>query len=285
MVEMRGKAVSDGIKARIGERLEEVKAALGRKPKLVIIRVGDNEADGAYARSALKKVTDFGMEAELCSLPGDSRISEFEKLLKAKSDDKNVDGILVLRPLPEGFEERAKLLLDPEKDLDGMTYINQARVFCGESEGFAPCTAAAVIRLLEHYGVELEGKHAVIAGRSNVVGKPLSMLLLKKNATVTLCHSKTLKEMSDRELSEADVICLAVGKAGFLSSQRVKESAVIVDAGINSLEGGGLTGDADYEALKGRCAMISPVPGGLGAVTTAVLCESLFEAARRRTGL
>lgn len=285
MVEMRGKAVSDGIKARIGERLEEVKAALGRKPKLVIIRVGDNEADGAYARSALKKVADFGMEAELCSLPGDSKICEFEKLLKEKSDDRAVDGILVLRPLPEDFEERAKLILDPEKDLDGMTYINQARVFCGESEGFAPCTAAAVIRLLEHYGVELEGKQAVIAGRSSVVGKPLSMLLLKKDATVTLCHSKTPEEISDRELSEADIICLAVGKAGFLSSQRIKESAVIVDAGINSVEGGGLTGDADYGALRDRCAMISPVPGGLGAVTTAVLCENLFEAARRRAGI
>ena len=283
MKELRGKAVSDSIKEQIRKELSEVTERLGRKPRLEIIRVGDNPADGSYARSAVKKTSDFGMEAELKSFPEDISKAEFTAYVKEKSNDKDTDGILILRPLPEGFEEAVGAVLVPEKDLDGMTKKNQALVFSGDASGFAPCTAAAVIRLLKHYGVNMSGKHVAVVGRSNVVGKPLSMLLLSENATVTVCHSKTPYELLQSQLINADIICTAVGRAGFIGPSLVKEGAVIVDAGINVTEAGELCGDADYNEVKDRCSYISPVPGGLGAVTTAVLCENLFKAALRRS--
>lgn len=283
MRELRGKAVSDCIKKEIEKELPELIKRLGRKPRLEIIRVGDNEADGSYARSAMKKTADFGMEAELKCFPKDISEAEFASYVKEKSDDSDTDGILILRPLPEGLEEASKAVLKPEKDLDGMTEKNQALVFSGDPSGFAPCTAAAVIRLLKHYGVEVSGKHVAVAGRSNVVGKPLSMLLLSENATVTLCHSRTPDELLKKQLANADIICTAVGKVCFLKSDSVKDGAAVVDAGINVNEEGRLCGDADYDAIKDKCSFISPVPGGLGAVTTAVLCENLFKAALRHS--
>lgn len=284
MIEMRGKAVSDRIKEDIAEGLDAVIKALGRKPRLEIIRVGTNEADASYGRSAIKKAEAFGMSAGLASFPSDISCESFKEHIRRKSRDEDVDGILVLRPLPPELLEAAKRGLSPDKDLDGMTDINMSRIFQGQEGGFAPCTAMAVMRLLDFYGADTRGKHVVIIGRSPVVGKPLAMLMLSRDATVTVCHSKTGKDILREQLSSADIICTAVGKAEFLGPEYIKDGAVIVDCGINVSEEGKLCGDVDYEAVKEKCLMISPVPGGLGAVTTAVLCENLFKAARIKAG-
>lgn len=279
MKELRGKAVSDSIREEVRRQAEEISRDLGRRPRLVILRCGEQPADLAYERNALKKVQDFGMEAVSVALPEDIGDSEFFRRFSELNEDKEVDGILLMRPLPPQLNEGFVIsIMDAMKDLDGVSPVNAAGVYLG-TESFAPCTAEAVMELLHHYRIPVEGKHVVILGRSQVVGKPLSMLLLSENATVTICHSHT-RDL-EKLCKKADILISAMGKPAFVTADFLKRGAVVIDVGMNTDKDGKLCGDVDFESCSTRAKAITPVPGGVGAVTTAVLCRHLLQAAGR----
>lgn len=279
MKELRGKAVSDSIREEVRRQAEEISRDLGRRPRLVILRCGEQPADLAYERNALKKVQDFGMEAVSVALPEDIGDSEFFRRFSELNEDKEVDGILLMRPLPPQLNEGFVIsIMDAMKDLDGVSPVNAAGVYLG-TESFAPCTAEAVMELLHHYRIPVEGKHVVILGRSQVVGRPLSMLLLSENATVTICHSHT-RDL-EKLCKKADILISAMGKPAFVTADFLKKGAVVIDVGMNTDKDGKLCGDVDFESCSTRAKAITPVPGGVGAVTTAVLCRHLLQAAGR----
>ncbi len=279
MKELRGKAVSDNIREEVRRQAEEISRDLGRRPRLVILRCGEQPADLAYERNALKKVQDFGMEAVSVALPEDIGDSEFFHRFSELNEDKEVDGILLMRPLPPQLNEGFVIsIMDAMKDLDGVSPVNAAGVYLG-TESFAPCTAEAVMELLHHYRIPVEGKHVVILGRSQVVGRPLSMLLLSENATVTICHSHT-RDL-EKLCKKADILISAMGKPAFVTADFLKKGAVVIDVGMNTDQNGKLCGDVDFESCSTRAKAITPVPGGVGAVTTAVLCRHLLQAAGR----
>ena len=276
MQELRGKQIADRIKE---ECLDFVGKYNGIMPALAILRVGHKEADISYERGIKKRFVDCGLEAKDYELPEDVSNEEFQKVFDFINQDPEIHGILVMRPLPKHIDEAAMLQkMDPRKDLDGITDASVAGVMRGDPEAFAPCTAQAVVEILKGYGIELCGKEVCIIGRSMVVGKPLSMLLLKENATVTVCHSKTehLKETASR----ADILVAAIGRAKQISSGYVKEDAVVVDVGINVDEEGKLCGDCDWDQIILKAGAATPVPGGVGTVTTAVLAKHLVQAAK-----
>ena len=275
---LKGAEVSAKIK-------EEVQAALekcnGAPPKLAIIRVGENPDDMSYERGATKKMENFGLRVQSYVYPADITEEEFFAEFQKINDDEAIDGILLFRPLPKYInEKRAEQMIRPEKDLDGICAVNTAKVFAGEKDGFAPCTAEAVIEVLKAFDIPMEGKRAVIVGRSMVVGRPLSMLMLKENATVTVCHTKT-KDLK-AVCREADILVAAAGKAKMLDASFLKEGAVLIDVGINVDENGKLCGDVLWEGLEEKASAATPVPGGVGAVTTAVLAKHLAMAAERK---
>ena len=249
-----------------------------------IVRVGERPDDLSYERNVMKKIASFGMEARSFAFPESIREGEFQAEFQKINDDPSIDGILLFCPLPRHMNGRTfEELIRPEKDLDGISPVNRARIFAGEKDGFAPCTAEAVIEILKTYQIPMEGKRAVVVGRSMVVGRPLSMLFLKENATVTVCHTKTadLKAVC----READILVAAAGKAGMISGEFVKPGAVVADVGINVDENGALKGDGEWDGLEAAAAAAAtPVPGGVGSVTTAVLCRHLAEAAMRKYG-
>ncbi len=276
MQELRGKAIADRIK---DECLSFVGKYNGMLPALAILRVGHKEADLSYERSIKKRFIDFGLEAKDYELPEDVSNEEFQKVFDFINQDPEIHGILVMRPLPKQIDEAAMLRkMDPRKDLDGITDASAAGVMRGDPDAFAPCTAQAVIEILKGYEIELSGKEVCIIGRSMVVGKPLSMLMLKENATVTVCHSKTeqLKEVA----SQADILVAAIGKAKKISSAYVKEDAVVIDVGINVDDDGKLCGDCDWDQIILKAGAATPVPGGVGTVTTAVLAKHLVQAVK-----
>lgn len=274
MRELRGKLISDQIREHC---LDFVNERNGEMPVIAIIRVGDKPDDISYERSAKKKLTDFGMEVKTYELEEDTSNSEFQEVFDFINQDPEVNGILVLRPLPSHIDEQAMVRkMDPKKDLDGISPINAAGVMAGSAGAFAPCTAQAVIEMLKGYQIPVEGKHAVIVGRSMVVGKPLAMLFLQENATVTVCHSKTenLRELC----RQADILVTAMGRAKLIDGSYVKKDAVVIDVGINLDEEGKLCGDCDWESIVEQAEAATPVPGGVGAVTTALLGQHLVEA-------
>lgn len=277
MRELRGKKLSDTIREKC---LDYVNERNGEMPVLAIIRVGEKPDDISYEKSAKKKLTDFGMEVKTYELEADISNSEFQEVFDFINQDEEIDGILLLRPLPAQIDEEAVLQkINPDKDVDGISLWNTAELVRG-GNGFAPCTAQAVVEMLKGYDIELEGKHAVVLGRSMVVGKPLVQLLLKENATVTVCHSRTenLKELC----AQADILISAIGKAKFVTGEYVKKDAVVIDVGINVDEEGKLCGDCNWESIIERASAATPVPGGIGAVTTALLGQHLTEAAEKR---
>lgn len=279
MKELSGKAVSEAIIKDIREKLPAVETMLGRKPKLAIIRCGERAEDLSYERNAIKRVREAGMEAESIAFPEDISSNVFQRAFAELNGDKRIDGILLMRPLPAHLNEGFVIsCMDSEKDLDGVSPVNAAGLFLG-IDGFAPCTAQAVMELVKHYKIGLEGKNVVILGRSNVVGKPLSMMMLKENATVTICHSRTkdLQKVTRR----ADILISAIGSPRFVTSDFIKRSAVVIDVGINMDGQGRLCGDVDFEDCRLKASAITPVPGGVGAVTTAVLAKHLLLAANR----
>lgn len=277
MLELRGKKVSDGIKEYVSKELE----TLSFVPKLAIVRVGENPDDMSYERGATKKLKSFGLDVASYVFPQDISDEDFKKAFKDINEDDEVTGILLLRPLPRTINEKdIENMIDPKKDLDGISPINIAKVFAGDTTGFSPCTAEAVIEVLKAYDIELTGKRVTVVGRSMVVGKPVSMLLLKENATVTMTHTRTVN--LKKTCSDAEIVIAAAGRAKMLNSDYCGQDAVMIDVGINVDENGKLCGDVDYATLDGKASAATPVPGGVGSVTTAVLAKHLIQAAKMR---
>lgn len=277
MIILKGAEVS----AKIREQVQEMLEGLGGKvPCLAIVRVGENPDDLSYERGAMKKMASFGLEARSYSFSGDISHEEFKEEFKKINEDPGVSGILLLRPLPKHIQEAdIERLIDPDKDLDGISPVNVAKVFAGDATGFAPCTAEAVVEVLKTNNIPIAGKRAVIVGRSMVVGKPLAMLLMKENATVTVCHTKTLDLAGTCRMGE--ILVAAAGRAKMLDGSFVGHNAVVIDVGINVDDSGKLWGDVDFESIRDKASMATPVPGGVGAVTTAVLARHLVWAAAR----
>ena len=277
MLELRGKKVSDGIKEYVSKELE----TLSFVPKLAIVRVGENPDDMSYERGATKKLKSFGLDVASYVFPQDISDDDFKKAFKDINEDDEVTGILLLRPLPRTINEKdIENMIDPKKDLDGISPINIAKVFAGDTTGFSPCTAEAVIEVLKAYDIELTGKRVTVVGRSMVVGKPVSMLLLKENATVTMTHTRTVN--LKKTCSDAEIVIAAAGRAKMLNSDYCGQDAVMIDVGINVDENGKLCGDVDYATLDGKASAATPVPGGVGTITTAVLAKHLIQAAKMR---
>ena len=277
MLELRGKKVSDGIKEYVSKELE----TLSFVPKLAIVRVGENPDDMSYERGATKKLKSFGLDVAFYVFPQDISDEDFKNAFKDINEDDEVTGILLLRPLPRTINEKdIENMIDPKKDLDGISPINIAKVFAGDTTGFSPCTAEAVIEVLKAYDIELTGKRVTVVGRSMVVGKPVSMLLLKENATVTMTHTRTVD--LKKTCSDAEIVIAAAGRAKMLNSDYCGQDAVMIDVGINVDDNGKLCGDVDYSTLDGKASAATPVPGGVGTITTAVLAKHLIQAAKMR---
>lgn len=278
MISLKGAAVS----AKIKEQVEALLAGLkGETPRLAIVRVGERPDDLSYERGALKKMESFGLVGESFSFPQDITDEAFKAEFAKINENPAIDGILLLRPLPKQIKEKdIEHMIDPRKDLDGISPENIARVFAGDDTGFAPCTAEAVVEILKANDIPLTGKRVAIVGRSMVVGRPLSMLMLKENATVTICHTRT--EHLKETCKNAQILVAAAGRARMLDASYVGKDAVVVDVGINMDEDGKLCGDVDFDSLEGTASMATPVPGGVGAVTTAVLARHLVLAALKK---
>lgn len=280
---LKGKEVADKVKEELILETNNLKSA-GISPKLTIIRVGKREDDLAYERGAVKRCEAIGIETNIIELDSEIKEEDFLKILSDVNDDKSTNGILLFRPLPKQLNEDViKYQISPEKDIDCFSPVNIAKLMEGDKSGFNPCTPTAVIEMIKHFNIEIEGKKVVVLGRSMVVGKPVSMMLLNENATVTICHSKThdLKEVT----KEADILVVAVGRAKMVKEDFVKEGAVVIDVGINVDENGKLCGDVDFELVENKASMITPVPGGVGAVTTTVLAKHIIRAAKAQNNI
>ena len=278
---MLGKEVAAALRERVLEQVVSLKAQ-GVEPALGILRVGEDPSDLAYERSARKRCEDLGIAVKSFVLP---RAAEQETLLETirrMNADDSIHGILMFRPLPGHLdEEEACRALAPEKDVDGITEGSLAGVFTGQPVGFPPCTPQACMEILGHYGIACSGKRAVVIGRSLVVGKPAAMMLLKRNATVTICHTRT-KDLP-AVCREADILLVAAGKAGVVGPECLREGQIVLDVGIHSLPDGSMMGDVAKGAPEGIVRAYTPVPGGVGTVTSMVLAAHVAEAARRLT--
>ena len=272
---MDGRAVAKAIKEEIARETETILAS-GVTPHLAVVLVGENPASQVYVRNKENACQKAGIRSSVIRLSGDCTQDELEKAVTALNDDKNVHGILVQLPLPAHLDEaRILTLIDPDKDVDGFHAMNSGRLMNGQ-KGFVPCTPLGVMKLLEAYGIPLEGRHAVVIGRSNIVGKPMAMLLLAQNATVTVCHSRT-KNLAELT-RQADILVAAVGKAGFVTADMVKPGAVVIDVGINRVDGQ-IVGDVDAQVSE-VAGYMTPVPGGVGQMTIAMLLANTLQAAR-----
>lgn len=280
---MQGADVANSMKEDLIKRVRFLKEK-GVDPCLTIIRVGNRPDDVAYERGAKKRMEMMGIECRIVELPGDITQEVFEEEFCKVNTDPAVHGILLFRPLPEHLdEESVKAMIDPEKDIDCMSPMNIAKVFAGDETGYAPCTAEAVMEMLEYYGIDLKGKNATVVGRSMVVGKPLSMMLLKKHATITVCHTRTVNLPA--VCKKAEILVAAAGKARMITEDMVSEGAVVADVGINVDESGNMCGDVDFEAVMAKASYISPVPSGVGSITTSVLAKHVVRAAERHLGM
>ncbi len=275
---IRGKPVADKISEDLAREIIKIKQK-GIYPKLAIMRVGAKDEDIAYERGALNRAKKLGIKTDVRELPIDVTEEKFIKELEALNEDKNIHGILILRPLPGHLNEdiiKEKIL--PWKDIDCFNPINEAKLLRGDKTGFTPCTAMAVVEMLKYYGVDIQGKNVVVLGRSMVVGKPVMLLLLNENATVTICHSKT--KNIDRISKKADILVAAIGRKKFVGQDYLGSNAVVIDVGINVDEEGNLCGDVDFEIAVEKVSMITPVPGGVGSVTTSILAKHLVKACK-----
>lgn len=277
---INGKEISKKTKDAIKAEIEEIRKTGKRVPKLAVILVGDNPASQVYVRNKEKACAYVGMES--LRINKDATLSEEEllKLIDELNHDDGVDGILVQLPLPKTIdEERVLKAIAPEKDVDGFHPANIAKLFLNE-EGFIPCTPYGMMVMLEEFGYDLDGKEVVVVGRSNIVGKPVALLALHHNATVTIAHShtKNLQEVTSR----ADVLIAAIGKAKFFTADYVKEGAVVLDVGMNRDENGKLCGDVDFDDVKEKVSAITPVPGGVGPMTIAMLMKNTLLSYKRR---
>ncbi len=278
-VQMKGMDVANAMKESLIARVEKLKEQ-GVAPCLAMVRVGNRPDDMSYERGAKKRLESVGVSYRVVELPDDISQETFEAEFRKVNENPEIHGILLFRPLPKHLnEEPIKRLLNPEKDMDGMTSENIAKIFAGDESGYAPCTAEAVMEMLDYYKIDLTGKKAIVVGRSMVVGRPLAMMFLKKNATVTMCHTKTV-ELA-KTCREAELLVAAAGKARMITADMVKEGAVVVDVGINVDEQGNLCGDVDFEQAESRTSYISLVPKGVGSITTSVLAKHVIRAAEK----
>lgn len=269
-----GKAVSAKVRSEIAEKVSH----MDKKPGLAVIIVGEDPASKVYVRNKAKACAEVGFYSEVHELPQNTSEGELLSLIDRLNADDKINGILVQLPLPKHLDEKSVInRILPEKDVDAFHPINVGKLMIGE-QVLQPCTPAGVMRLLEEYGISPEGKRCTVLGRSNIVGKPQAMLLLQKNGTVTVCHSKTpdLKE----ECRRADILVVAIGRAKFVTADYVKQGAVVIDVGMDRDENGKLCGDVDFESVKDIAGAITPVPGGVGPMTIAMLLSNTLTAAK-----
>ncbi|MZG31135.1 MAG: bifunctional methylenetetrahydrofolate dehydrogenase/methenyltetrahydrofolate cyclohydrolase FolD [Nitrospinae bacterium] len=275
MVLIDGKKVSMEIRSRLKQETEELKNKTGRMPGLATVLVGEDPASAVYVRNKNKVCQEVGFQSFGQNLPAETTEDELLEVIKKLNENDEVNGILVQLPLPDHIDsEKILLSIKPEKDVDGFHPINVGKLAIGNAL-LTPCTPTGIIELLDYYNIEIAGKHAVVLGRSNIVGKPVALLLLQRNATVTICHSRTsnLKQVT----SQADILIAAVGRPGFVDSEMVKDNAVVIDVGINRVDGK-LTGDVEFEPVAEKTSYITPVPGGVGPMTIALLMENTLKA-------
>jgi len=278
-----GKLISDQIKEELREKTAKLISEKGVTPCLAVILVGEDPASQVYVRNKEKACEKIGYKSMAYKLPASTSTDELLELIDKLNKDKEVHGILVQLPLPSHIDEKKVLnFIDPSKDVDGFHPMNVGALCIGE-EGFVSCTPAGIIELLKRSGVEIAGKECVIIGRSNIVGKPMALLMLRENATVTVTHSKT-KDLPG-VCKRADIVIAAIGKAKAITADYIKEGAVVIDVGINrNEETGKLCGDVDYENVAPKCSYITPVPGGVGPMTIAMLMKNCYDSAIRHMG-
>lgn len=274
-----GKLISAEIRQSIKANVAQFKNKYSKEIGLAVVLVGENQASQIYVRNKIKACEEVGIKSSAFYLPENARQEEVEDLILSLAQDDNVNGILVQLPLPKHLNEESILNLIPDgKDVDGFSAYNTGKL-CKNEQTLVACTPHGVMKMLEREGIDVKGKKAVVVGRSDIVGKPMAMLLLNADATVTICHSKTqnLKE----ECLKADILVCAIGKANFIKSDMVKEGAVVIDVGMNRSEEGKLCGDVDFENVKEKCSYITPVPGGVGPMTITMLMYNTYLSALR----
>lgn len=273
---LNGKEVSARIKAELKKEAEKLKKE-GTKAGLAVIIVGDDPASRVYVNNKKKACEEIGIYSEEYALPADTEENELLALIDKLNKKPEISGILVQLPLPKGIDEE-KIInrIDPKKDVDAFHPVNVGKIMVGNYD-FVPCTPAGIMELIKESGIEISGKECVVVGRSNIVGKPMSMLLLHKNGTVTICHSKT--ENLAEKTKRADILVAAVGRPNFISGDMIKEGAVVIDVGINRMADKKLVGDVEFETAEKKASAITPVPGGVGPMTIAMLMKNTLRAA------
>lgn len=275
-----GKLVTQETRKKTAEETARFKESTGVTPGLAVILVGDDPASAVYVRNKHKGCLDIGMNSFQIEYPKETTEEELLAKIKELNEDKNVHGILVQLPLPKHINEDNVInAISPLKDVDAFHPENVGKILIGKYD-FLPCTPAGVMELLAFYNIDIEGKECVVLGRSNIVGKPMSLLLLQKNGTVTVCHSRT-KNLADIT-RRADILVVAIGKADFVTADMVKEGAVVIDVGINRKPDGKLTGDVDFASVKEKASFITPVPGGVGPMTITMLLANTLTAAKKQ---
>lgn len=277
-----GKQVSEEIRGNLRQEVESL-VKQGLTPGLAVILVGEDPASQVYVRNKEKACHDLGYYSEVHRLPASTSQEELLTLVEKLNQQADIHGILVQLPLPKHIDEKSVInAIAVEKDVDGFHPVNVGNLVIGD-DSLLPCTPAGVIELIKRTGIEMSGKHAVVIGRSNIVGKPVSLLLQRENATVTMCHSRTanMKEIT----KQADILVVAIGRANFVDASYVKPGAVVIDVGMNRLDNGKLAGDVDFESVKEISGPITPVPGGVGPMTITMLMHNTLIAAKRLAGL
>ena len=274
-----GKAVAMSVREALKGEVSAL-TAKGEVIGLAVVLVGEDSASRIYVRNKINACKEIGITSTLVELPESAREEEILDAVASLNNRDDVHGIIVQLPLPSHVNtDKVLASVKPEKDVDGCHYVQKGKLWTGVPETL-PCTPYGCIELLKHYGIEIAGKNAVVVGRSNLVGRPLAELLLRENATVTICHSKT-KDLG-AITSRAGILCVAIGKAKYITSDMVGDGAVVIDVGMNRDENGKLCGDVDYEAVKDKCSYITPVPGGVGPMTVTMLMKNTVEAFKRR---
>ena len=278
-IRIEGKLLAAQVKERVAAGVAELKEK-GIEPCLAVIMVGENPASQVYVKGKVKDCAECGIKSLEIHLPAETTQNELLQKLAELAGDAGVHGLLVQLPLPAHIDEKTVIeAIPPQKDVDGFTAVNVGRMMIGE-ECFLPCTPAGCMEMIRSTGVSISGKNAVVIGRSNTVGKPAAMLLLRENATVTICHSRT--ENLKQVCANADILVAAVGRAGFVTGDMVKPGAVVIDVGINRTAQGKLCGDVDYDAAAEKAGYITPVPGGVGLMTRAMLMQNTLQAAQKQ---
>lgn len=279
MIKMDGKALSLLIESEIKTKVENLTSKGMRKPKLVVLLIGENPASVTYVKNKEKACARVGIESDVIRMPSDVNTSDVLTVIDQLNKDNTVDGILVQLPIPKQLDVNLIIeSLNPNKDVDGLHSINIAKLYANQ-DGFVPCTPRGIMTLLKHYNIEISGQHAVVIGRSALVGRPVAQLLLNENATVTVCHSKTRN--LDQITQNADIVVVAIGKDKFLTSEHIHHAKAIIDVGINRVNDK-LVGDVDYEALIDKVDYMTPVPGGVGPMTIVSLLENTMKSYEKR---